>query len=108
MGEFPNKETQFKPGQSGNPGGYSKKRRFSAELERLLEEEGPKAFFAAGWLAAKAGDFNFWKYIWERHEGPMAEPEPETDDTVMEQLERRAAERTSQKPASGFTPPVPE
>jgi hypothetical protein len=37
---FPNSETQFRPGQSGNPVGYSKRRRLRDALHILIDEEG--------------------------------------------------------------------
>lgn len=37
MGEFPNRNTQFKPGQSGNPGGIN------AETHRLIKDSAEKA-----------------------------------------------------------------
>jgi hypothetical protein len=70
---FPNKETQWKPGQSGNPAGYSKKRRgLTDEIIRLVEEKGLEdALVRAGVAAALRGDFNFWRYIFERIDGPL-------------------------------------
>ena len=37
MGEFPNKETQFGPGESGNPNGRPKGKSFKTVLEAMLE-----------------------------------------------------------------------
>ena len=39
MSEFPNKETQFEPGKSGNPNGRPKGKSFKAVLEILLDME---------------------------------------------------------------------
>lgn len=40
MGEFPNKETQFKPGESGNPGGLPKgTKQLSTHIQELLNDE---------------------------------------------------------------------
>lgn len=39
MGEFPNKGTQFKPGQSGNPNGSPKVKKFATILKRILETQ---------------------------------------------------------------------
>jgi len=39
---FPNKPTQFQPGESGNPGGSSRKRRISGALARLIDATGDK------------------------------------------------------------------
>ena len=37
---FPNPATQFKPGQTGNPGGHSQGRRVTTALIKLLEAAG--------------------------------------------------------------------
>jgi hypothetical protein len=75
----------WKPGESGNPGGSSKKMRFTAALKRKLRAD-PKLladeFIAAGWKAAMDGDFNFWKYLYERVDGPMPKDEPEPELTA--------------------------
>jgi len=40
MGEFPNKETQFKPGQSGNPAGLPKgTKQLSTWIQELMNDE---------------------------------------------------------------------
>jgi hypothetical protein len=82
VAEFPNQATQFQPGQSGNPGGSSKKQRLTARLNKLLGEMAEEDFIEAGIRAAKSGEFNFWKYIYERIDGPMPEAEPQLDITM--------------------------
>jgi hypothetical protein len=52
---FPNQPTQFPPGQSGNPGGYSRGRRITNELVAILEREGVTAEIATVILAMATG-----------------------------------------------------
>jgi hypothetical protein len=86
----------WQPGQSGNPNGYSRKRRFSDALERLIEEEGADEFLRVGWKAAQAGDFNFWKYLYERHEGKI--PDAEQDPSLeLKEFARKLKERLDKK-----------
>ena len=67
--------TPFKKGDIGNPKGINNKRRvFTDKLIQLIEEKGlDDPFVRAGLKAAMEGDFNFWKYIYERIEGKMPE-----------------------------------
>jgi hypothetical protein len=60
--------TRWKEGQSGNPAGSSDKQRLTSRLLGMLEDE---TFLKAGLEAANKGDFNFWKYIFERVDGKM-------------------------------------
>ena len=69
---FPNTSTQFAPGQSGNPGGYSKGRRLAAALNELIDENGDLPVLAKVWLdAAKAGDYRFFRELLDRVDGPI-------------------------------------
>ena len=93
MAEFPNKATQFAPGQSGNPGGSSKKQRLTARLHKLLDDAAEEGFIQVAIDAAKGrnndAQFNFWKYIYERIDGPMpvADVVPPVSMSVLDQLE---------------------
>lgn len=76
MGEFPNKPTQFKPGESGNPKGRPKGTDLTSRLRRILEENEGQAAEALMKVAVKAaleGDWRFWNSIVERVEGKVAE-----------------------------------
>ena len=79
---FPNESTQFKPGQSGNPAGYSNSRRLTARLRDMLKDE---EFVRVGISEALSGDFNFWKYIFECIDGPIPKGE-EAPELSMEML----------------------
>jgi hypothetical protein len=68
----------WRPGESGNPAGSSNKQRGRQQLTdalmRLIEEKGlDEAMVRAGIKAALEGDFNFWRYIFERIDGPLAQ-----------------------------------
>ena len=77
MGEFPNKETQFKPGQSGNPKGRPKGTGITDRLRELVmgDDESAKEtrekLVNAAVGAAEDGDHRFWKEIVDRLEGPV-------------------------------------
>jgi Family of unknown function (DUF5681) len=51
---FPNKSTQFRPGQSGNPSGYSRKRRVAEALAKLIDANDRRANELATIAFAKA------------------------------------------------------
>lgn len=92
MGSFPNPETQFKPGQSGNPTGTSKRRRVFAALEKLLDETVPEgADLIAKTIFAKAvGLRRLLKD--DREDGGYREPDLRYLELIIERLEGRAAE----------------
>jgi hypothetical protein len=87
-------------GVSGNPSGRPKAF-LTAELLKAFNKD-PKAaanFIATGMASAKAGDFNFWKYLWERIEGKL--PEGETPDQLtMEELARRILNKRAERRAA--------
>ena len=93
---FPNESTQFKPGESGNSAGSSKKQRLTNALIKLLDEKGEAGFIEAGFTAAVAGDFNFWRYIFDRIDGkiPDVEQEPEAD---LKAIAERMLERNKKR-----------
>jgi len=71
---FPNPATQFKPGQSGNPGGHSRRRRLLAELTDLIEEKNAWRGLAAVWLKmALDGDYQFFREFLIRNDGLPAQ-----------------------------------
>ena len=68
----PPKEHQFKPGQSGNPGGRPKGQSITARLRRRLEEDDGRlaeAIVAVMIREAAKGKFHFTKEILDRIEG---------------------------------------
>ena len=76
MGEFPNKATQFQPGQSGNPKGRPLERPLRAAMRELLEADDCQAIkdlASKGLEEARGGDFRFWKEIHDRIDGKVAE-----------------------------------
>ena len=81
------KPYQFKPGESGNPLGSSEKARATAELKATLDI---KAFVASGIREALAGNFAFWRYIFDRVDGQM--PKPEVTASDMDELNQVLAE----------------
>lgn len=85
MGEFPNKATQFKPGQSGNLKGRPKGTSLTDKLRKILEREGAsgkqisEALMEAGVKAALEGDFRFWREIIDRIDGPVGSDKPDDE-----------------------------
>ena len=73
MGEFPNKDTQFQKGKSGNPAGRPKgARNMSTILRERLEANGGKSMEEIIDKAidmAKSGDFKYFQQIYDRLEG---------------------------------------
>lgn len=73
---FPNPDTQFKPGESGNPGGRPAGS-LSDRLRTLLASPTQDGKTVADKLleaaieASKKGDFRFFKEIFDRHDGPV-------------------------------------
>lgn len=93
----PPEETRFKPGQSGNPAGYSRSRRVSDALIALIVEKKADRSLALVWLQkALEGDRHFFRYLLDRVEGPVRFDEtPESDgaaDDVQAIREFLAAE----------------
>jgi hypothetical protein len=71
---FPNPDTQFKPGQSGNPDGHSKKRRLTSALIKAIETKGlDDPFVMVGLKEALKGNFRFWAYIFDRVDGKVTD-----------------------------------
>lgn len=82
-GRHPPVEYQFKPGQSGNPGGRPKgSRSITAIIQRMLDAGDDTNNIAeklakCGLLSAES-DFRYWKEIVERIDGKVADKQ-ETD-----------------------------
>ena len=75
---FPNPDSQFRPGQSGNPSGSSKRQRIAGALIQLIDEKNADRKLALRWLnEALEGDFRFFHELLDRVDGPvMTRPEP--------------------------------
>jgi Family of unknown function (DUF5681) len=80
---FPNRESQFKPGQSGNPGGRRKGTSLTTLIGRLLEkdqyknvklEEGQKVADVLAFVIvdkALEGDYRFVEMVMNRIDGKV-------------------------------------
>lgn len=98
MGDFPNEETQFKPGQSGNPNGRPKgSLSVKSIIEKIWNEEIKDAkgnVQIEGILAVKAifdkakdGDVNAFRALVERMEGmPKQEIDMNANITKMDKI----------------------
>lgn len=74
----------WQPGQSGNPEGYSRARRFSDRLMRFIEENGKSDDVLRVWVGAALGDaellgtnrpdFAFFREMLDRLEGKVVQP----------------------------------
>lgn len=67
---------QWKPGQSGNPGGAKKGRTLTSRLNEILDKEVDgktvaQALMEAGVKAALRGDYRYWLHILERYDGKV-------------------------------------
>ena len=89
---------KIQPGEVRNPNGSSKKQRFTNALVALIESHNAdNPFVQAGLNAALRGDFNFWKYIYERIEGKIPEPPESEPEVTMEEVAKRLRERKNAK-----------
>ena len=102
MGDFPNKDTQFEPGQSGNPAGRPKgviniTTRIKQILEMELQIKDPVSNELCkktvseiiGLRLAKeamSGSIKAVKIILDRVEGKVAEPQQSPEEWIGEQL----------------------
>jgi len=70
---------RFQPGQSGNPAGRPSKEPIRSALLKELEAEPDLAsrLVKAGIERALAGDFRYWKEIFDRLDGKPRTAEPE-------------------------------
>lgn len=83
---FPNKNTQFQKGQSGNPNGYSNGRRQIDDIRALIQEMGLTRKISGVFLKkVLEGDARFMQMFLDRHDGRPTEAKGETgqDSEVM-------------------------
>jgi hypothetical protein len=77
----PPEHSRWKKGQSGNPAGYSRDRRTSAAIVRLIDEKGATDAIARVWLKAMLeGDFRYFREFLERTEGKVPDRVALADD----------------------------
>ena len=68
------KPHEFKPGQSGNPDGYSRGRRITDRLIKLIEDKQAGDPLASVWLReALSGDPIFFRMMLDRVEGTVTQ-----------------------------------
>jgi hypothetical protein len=94
VGEFPSRKDQFKKGGPGGPG-RPRGRTLESRLRELLDKPTPvldskgkpildsagkqktatpaQRLIQAGVAAALGGDFQFWRYIFDRIDGPIVQ-----------------------------------
>jgi len=91
---FPNPVTQFQPGQSGNPAGYSRERRAVDHLLELIAEKGADKAIAQRWLQAiLEGDFRYMREYLDRRDGKVANRvDVGADESMLGHILRAAQE----------------
>lgn len=91
LGRLKNLRPQWKPGEPGNPKGYSKARRTTDALVKLIESAGNDDAIAQVWLdRIKAGDFRFYKEYLDRTEGKVPEKVEVRDMSKLSDEELRS------------------
>jgi hypothetical protein len=110
---FPNPDNQFRPGQSGNPGGRPKGRSVTARLRDLLEKgeingkpiKGGKqvADLVAETIVkhALAGDIAFMRLLVDRNDGKIPESAEDGDGASGATIEAETARRVLQAVRGG-------
>ncbi len=73
-GIAPPKEGQWKPGQSGNPGGRPKRKPLTDAIARIIDAVGAEKFAAAIAAKAELGDVTAFREMADRLEGKVAQP----------------------------------
>lgn len=87
-------EYQFKPGQSGNPGGRPKGQSITAKLRAIVDADDGAVAIALAEAAKKAaleGDFRFWKELCDRIDGPIRQQLDQTIQRIAVEFEGRAS-----------------
>jgi hypothetical protein len=82
---FPNPETQWKPGESGNPAGYARRRRIADAIGRLIDDQKLDRTIALTAIAMMLGDkkpikgrkpsLAWFKMIRDMIDGPLDAPD---------------------------------
>jgi hypothetical protein len=94
---FPNRDSQFKPGQSGNPGGRPKNASVTAILrEKLAAEDGGKmvaeAIAEVVLQQALNGNFRFCRDLMDRIDGKPHQSVSVTTNEAEDSMDPRVAE----------------
>lgn len=106
---FPNPQTQFPPGQSGNPLGRPKKGIITDEAILFLEEEHPrrpgktrKRVLAEQWVKRAAKQQPALDSLLVRVEGKVPDPVETSNELAeaIEAAEKRAIERKNERETS--------
>lgn len=85
MGKFPNPDTQFKKGFSGNSAGYSRGRRQVDDLIELISSDKAEREISRIWLQnILDGNFAFLKEYLERRDGKVASSVEITDKPAID------------------------
>ncbi len=96
---------QFKPGQAGNPDGYSRGRRITDHLLDLIADKKAGGPLASVWLSqALKGNFAFFRELLDRTEGPIQPAVQETGFSVIDvvaEAEKRANKRKRKRKTDG-------
>ncbi len=79
-GVAPPIEGQWKPGQSGNPGGRPKRKPLTDAIMRIIDAVGADKFAAAVAAKAELGDIAAFREMADRLEGKVAQPIGGSDD----------------------------
>jgi hypothetical protein len=98
---FPNVEQQFRPGQSGNPDGYSRRRRIADALHRALNKHGLEDEVANTVIAMALGqkianrtpDLMWFRELRDMVDGSPRYRERECPDTAYVEIDPAVAER---------------
>ena len=82
---------QWKPGQSGNPGGRPKTKQVRNALQKLVDELGLEPAVRAIYTKATEGDVSAFKEIADRLDGKVTQPiggDDESDPIRVSAIER--------------------
>jgi hypothetical protein len=93
----------WKPGETGNPAGYSKGRRATDNMLKLIDKtKGADELIAQMWLkSVLKGDFKFFKEYLERTEGKVKDAPEDNGDTSVTAAAMAKADEIRKRRAGG-------